>query len=120
MWEKTTLYERNTSDIRLQSLNSDYTSKLYELNTNLDLTELVFSQNYHRDWRFTLNGKEVKPHKEYGTLMGIDVTEKGRHQVGVSFTGEEVRKALMLQLGSLVFLVLGIVLLPRIKSFGPS
>ena len=120
MWGKTTLSERNTPDIRLKSLNSDYTSKLYELNTKLDLTELVFSQNYHRDWRFTLNGKEVKPHKEYGTLMGIDVTEKGRHQVGVSFTGEEVRKALLLQFGSLVFLVLGIVLLPRIKSFGPS
>ncbi len=62
---------------------------------------LVLSENWHPDWRATVDGKDVKVYRAFHTLRAVRV-DPGEHEVTFIYSSASYRLGLILSLGALV------------------
>lgn len=69
---------------------------------------VLFNENYHPDWRISIQGQEFKPLRAFHTLLAFEVPQ-GKHIVQVRFSSRSVETSkvfIFIGLGLLILLIM--------------
>ncbi len=108
--ESISLFQSTNDSLIGKTEITKYTPNKILLSAELDKPGfLVFSENYHPDWRCKINGKPAKVYRAYHTLRAIHL-EPGKHQIEFYYYSKLYKQGQLITFITLLFCTIALII----------